>query len=177
METETKVMYNSPEAASLQTVTGWVSRTGRFWGNDEHMARWEGATHDVCKCGKEKNIRGYTICDDCLAKQRHEKFLAMPEKKLEYPVCIFNDDTYFFDEDSLLMHCEENEIEPTELKLQLCQPNYPAPISSDIWEDIFAEDGDYPELEKMIDEFNKKLKTLPALSWSPVNIRTVYEKE
>ena len=37
-EPEKIVPYDSSEAASIQTVTGWVSRSGRFWGNDEHMA-------------------------------------------------------------------------------------------------------------------------------------------
>ena len=40
------IMEDSPEAASIQTVTGWVSRTGRFWGNDERMARFDGSTHN-----------------------------------------------------------------------------------------------------------------------------------
>ena len=31
------IMEDSPEAASIKTVTGWVSRTGRFWGNDERL--------------------------------------------------------------------------------------------------------------------------------------------
>ena len=41
-EPEKIVTYDSAEAASIQTVTGWVSRSGRFWGNDEHMARYDG---------------------------------------------------------------------------------------------------------------------------------------
>ena len=40
--TEQIIAYDSAEAASIQTVSGWVSRAGRFFGNDEHMAR-----HDV----------------------------------------------------------------------------------------------------------------------------------
>ena len=39
------ILPESPEAASVQTVTGWVSRTGRYWGNDERMARYDGSTH------------------------------------------------------------------------------------------------------------------------------------
>ena len=43
------VMMDSDKAASIQTVTGWVDRQGRFWGKDEHQARWCGATHRKCK--------------------------------------------------------------------------------------------------------------------------------
>ncbi|MDE9687494.1 hypothetical protein R4T22_18735 [Citrobacter portucalensis] len=39
MKTEKIVMMDSDEAASIQTVTGWVDRQGRFWGGDEHQAR------------------------------------------------------------------------------------------------------------------------------------------
>ena len=38
-EPEKIVPYDSAEAASIQTVTGWVSRSRRFWGDDEHMAQ------------------------------------------------------------------------------------------------------------------------------------------
>jgi hypothetical protein len=34
MNNEKVVMYDSPEAASLQTVTGWVSRDGRSEGQN-----------------------------------------------------------------------------------------------------------------------------------------------
>ncbi|KGB00537.1 hypothetical protein DR73_495 [Enterobacteriaceae bacterium ATCC 29904] len=40
---EKVVMMDSPEAASIQTLTGWVDRQGRYWGKDEHQARWCGA--------------------------------------------------------------------------------------------------------------------------------------
>lgn len=36
MSEEKVVMYESPEATSIRTVTGWVDPSGRFWGNDEH---------------------------------------------------------------------------------------------------------------------------------------------
>jgi hypothetical protein len=49
MPEEKVVMYESSEAASIQTVTGWVGADGRFWGNDEHMARYCGATHRHCE--------------------------------------------------------------------------------------------------------------------------------
>jgi hypothetical protein len=48
-QNEKIVMMDSDEAASIQTVTGWVDRHGRFWGKDEHQARWCGATHRKCK--------------------------------------------------------------------------------------------------------------------------------
>lgn len=42
------IPYDSPEAASFKTVTGWVSSDGIFCGNDEHVARYRGCTHIKC---------------------------------------------------------------------------------------------------------------------------------
>jgi len=44
---ETVVMEDSAEAASVQTVTGWVSRLGHFFGANEgaeRTARYDGCT-------------------------------------------------------------------------------------------------------------------------------------
>ena len=71
MTDKKRILYDSPEAASVQTVTGWVSSRGMFCGNDEHMARHHGSTHRVC----EKNLdhgehetRGY--CEVCAREGR-----------------------------------------------------------------------------------------------------------
>jgi len=63
--TTDKVLYASDEAAQLVTVTGWRSRTGRFYGSDEHLARWDGCTHQICECGAEMP-RGFTKCNTCI---------------------------------------------------------------------------------------------------------------
>lgn len=50
---ETMILPSSDEAAQQVTVTGWRSREGLFYGNDERIARWAGATHVECsECGK-----------------------------------------------------------------------------------------------------------------------------
>lgn len=54
MTDKKRILYDSPEAASVQTVTGWVSSRGMFCGNDEHMARHHGSTHRVCEKGIEE---------------------------------------------------------------------------------------------------------------------------
>lgn len=74
-EPEKIVPYDSAEAASIQTVTGWVSRSGHFWGNDEHMARYDGCTHRKCDaCETLIPVRGYTICDQCREAKEIEKW-------------------------------------------------------------------------------------------------------
>ncbi|MEQ1969482.1 ead/Ea22-like family protein, partial [Xenorhabdus nematophila] len=69
------VMYDSPEAAQIKIVTGWVSRDGRFWGDDERMARYCGATHRQCENNPDHPIIGvHDYCDLCRAKMAVQAF-------------------------------------------------------------------------------------------------------
>lgn len=181
MEAETKIMYASDEAAQYKTnIEGWVSSTGRFWGKDEHMARWEGSTHDLCACGNERE-RSYTICPACIAVAARERYEAMPFQEWDgkTPLVIYGDDTYFWDSDGVEEYCFENEIDAADLQLVICVPNYLDPICADRWQDIMPEDTDfheeYPEVMKKIAEFNEFLATMPPVSWSAGKYRTKFE--
>ncbi|WP_206601766.1 hypothetical protein [Herbaspirillum aquaticum] len=97
---ELHIPYSSPEAASLQTVTGWVSRDGRFWGDDEHMARFCGATHRQCKQCEAVEIKiDRLYCDSCLELRRIEKYKAMPREQWDGAALLYLDgtDRYFQD--------------------------------------------------------------------------------
>jgi hypothetical protein len=78
-QTEKIVMMDSDEAASIQTLTGWVSRDGRFWGDDESMARWSGATHRKCKNKPDDHPihRTHSYCEECHRESRQAKFAAL----------------------------------------------------------------------------------------------------
>ncbi len=73
------VMMDSDEAASIQTLTGWVDRQGRFWGDNEHQARWSGSTHR--KCGKHPEQHpaypSNSYCESCRKEDRRAKFAEM----------------------------------------------------------------------------------------------------
>lgn len=99
-QTEKIVMMDSDEAASIQTLTGWVSRDGHFWGDDEHMARWSGATHRKCKNKPDDHPihRTHSYCEECHKESRQAKFAALERAVWAgEPLVIFDDDTYFFD--------------------------------------------------------------------------------
>ena len=81
MSETVKIRYDSPDAAQQVTVTGWQSRDGRFYGNDEHLARWAGCTHLICACGAEME-KGYNICKTCRRKADAEQYEAMPFMEL-----------------------------------------------------------------------------------------------
>jgi len=79
-KTKEMVMFNSDQAAQFRTnLSGWVSRNGRYFGNDERAARYDGCTHTICEdCGNPVD-RGYLICQECREKRDKSKYDAMPK--------------------------------------------------------------------------------------------------
>ncbi|MFJ7007636.1 hypothetical protein [Pseudomonas putida] len=172
MREEKVVMYESPEAASIQTVTGWVDPSGRFWGKDEHMARYCGSTHRQCANNPAHPIHATNgWCEDCRAESRAEKFDAMPKRVWAGEVITeYDGDEYFFDEESLRDHLIDNDIDPADLKLVFCTPNYPRQIDpNDHFCDDLPEDGEIND-DQLLAAFqllNEMIRKCPPLSWSP----------
>lgn len=144
MSEEVIIFEDSADAAQIKTVTGWVSRIGRFWGDDERMARYDGCTHRRCDCGEVFEIRSY--CRKCSSKRDREKYLSMPRKVWSgEPICLYDGDKYFFEEDELLYYCEENECQPKDLDLVFCTPEFAKEIDpNDYYSDELPEDGEVP---------------------------------
>lgn len=167
------IMYDSPEAAEYKTITGWVGGN-KFWGKDEHMARWSGCTHTKCECGAIIPIRSYSKCDDCRHKQLVEFYNKMPFREYNgEPVFVWSSDEYLFSEEDIIEYCEENELE--EVDLLFCEPNHWTPIYCGQWEDIMAEDADLPkELKEALKIINSVIDKLPPASYSEGKIRTTY---
>nr|WP_279153334.1 hypothetical protein [Pseudomonas mosselii] len=174
MREEKVVMYESPEAASIQTVTGWVDPSGRFWGKDEHMARYCGSTHRHCAKNPDHPIhdtRGW--CRACQAEGDAARFAAMPKRVWDgEPITDYDGDRYFFDEESLIDWIVEYEIDLADLKLVFCTPNYPREIDpSDHFCDDLPEDGEVndDQLLAAFELLNEMIRKSPPLSWSPGN--------
>lgn len=174
MENEKIVMMDSDEAASIQTLTGWVDRHGRYWGNDERMARWAGATHRKCKNNPEEHpihsTHGY--CEECHRESRQAKFAAMERAVWKgEPLVIFDDDQYFFDAESLADYCFEHSLLPSELQLLICEPNYPPEFDIEAHcEGTLPDGGDCYCLPQSVldavDALNKAIKESEPVSWS-----------
>lgn len=180
---KTIVMYESQEAATYRTdIKGWVSRDGLFHGDSpgsECSARWSGCTHQVCACGTVHE-KSRSICDKCISKQRNERYLSMPvvEWDESTPVCVFDDDRYFFDVDSLLDWMadlkETTEAEGAKpwVQLVVCTPHHLGIIDRDHWCDDLAEDGDLPdEVAQKLEELNDAISRAPVVSWFPGKTR------
>lgn len=158
-EKEEVVLSTSDEAAKFVTgISGWVSRHGRFWGKDEKMARYDGCTHNVCDCGNLIE-KGYTYCEACRQKDRDDIFnhFEKVEWDGETPICIFDDDQFFFDYDGLNEWCEEHECKPQDLQLVLCKPIYASRIDDDMYCDDLPEDT---MLEDVSSELASRIKEL-----------------
>lgn len=166
---EEVVLSTSDAAASIKTVTGWVSRSGRFWGDDERMARYDGCTHGVCDCGATMD-KGYTKCEACRQTAEIERYNAKPKAEWDGESPLYSDaaDRYFFDNDELADFITEHEGNISGLRFVICEPNRARPLDYDHWGDDLPEDGDMPAaLVAAIDALNAVVATLEPLSYEP----------
>lgn len=170
MSKEQMILDTDHEAATLRTITGWVSRRGIYYGDDERTARWDGCTHIVCECGKP-TPKTYAHCDECREKRQRERWLALPlvEWDGETPICQYGGDEYFFSSDELYDWCDNNAVHPGDLMLVTCEPQYLSQIDTDYWSDDLPEDGDLPaEVEAALNALNKAIREHgKAYAWSP----------
>ena len=175
-------------AARKVTVTGWLSRDGRFYGDDERMARWAGSTHAVCETCGTTTTKSWTKCEACREKADIERFNAMPELPWDGEAMLYSDrfdafyrepgdalealDTYEPDEDS-----SGGRETLADARLIICRPQY-AQIDSEIFHDILpGDEADPPqELLDAIDAFNEKMKDV-VISWEPGKFRLKLDAE
>ena len=169
------ILAHSPEAASIQTVTGWVARDGRFWGDDERMARFCGSTHRICEANPEHGpVEHRSYCQACYAEKMEAKWQAMPKAPfLEelMPLCVFDSDRYFFDLDDLCYWLEEHELKPDAVRLVQCEPVHAEPIDpNDHFIDDLPEDGEVPDaLREAFEVLNAVIAKCEPLGWRPAN--------
>ena len=73
------ILQDSPEAATFKTgLSGWVSREGRFWGDNEDSARWEGSTHRKCETCETIVPRNRICCNECTEKRAQSAYENAP---------------------------------------------------------------------------------------------------
>jgi hypothetical protein len=149
---------------------------------DERSAEYASANGRICECGQTTSAKWKIWCDDCATKKQEERFnsLEIIEWDRETPLCIFETDHYFFDEDDIDMFIED-EAEGTEkkedLQLVVCV-SYSVPCFdfNEFLNDVFPEDmniGDYSnkktkysaeELEQMVNDY---IEDISPISWFP----------
>ena len=164
------ILNTSDKAAKFVThLCGWVDRHGRFWGDDERMARWSGCTHEQCSCGN-MHSKGWTCCEKCRDDKRREKFDALEKVEWdgETPITLDNGDEYFFCEDDLRDYLEENEININDLQFRLCQP-VPMPVLDESYFlEQLHEGAELPDdIANAIAELNQLIRKAPTQTWEP----------
>lgn len=173
------VMYDSDEAAKLITVTGWFSRDGRFYGDNEGLARWAGCTHKVCECGKEMS-KTYTRCADCRHLSVIERYNALAEVAYngQYVYSEF-DHNYYYDEDTIRDAAHYAEIPASEMLLVVCEPQDLDQFDPDsFWVDVLPEDQSAddavdPNVLSAAKALNDAIRNSKrVVSWYPGKTRT-----
>jgi len=182
MKNETVILFEDESSAKfIENISGWVDINRRFFGNNkdsENIARYSSCTHQRCECG-EIMKKGWTKCEKCRTASEIEKYNLLPFKEWDGKEIVYSDyaDKYFRDSDEIEDYCEEEEIEPSELRLLLCVPNHFDQIDSDIWSDVLPEDfeGELPrKLQDALNAFNEVIKSLSPASYSPSKTRTLF---
>ena len=160
------IFPDDPQAARLVTVTGWVSRHGRFYGDDERLARYDGSTHSRCSCGGTMD-KHWLLCDNCRAKAADQRFNAMPEADWDGKAMLYSerDDRYYSSPEDVPL--AEGET-LADYKLVICEPSH-ASMDSSFFDGILPEEG-CDELEAAIEAFNKAVENV-VVSWGPGKTR------
>jgi len=135
-------------------------------------------THTDCKsCGNEFKKR-YTYdhtCSNCLHKNNIDKYYTFPLVEWDGKACLFDylsDDKYFFDTESIVEYCEDNEINPRDLMLVVCSTSNFSAIDFDNWAEEVHEDWEpSAEFEKKLQEFNDFLSKESTQTWFPTDKR------
>jgi hypothetical protein len=175
------IMFDSSEAAQYRTgLSGWVSRNGMYYGNDERAARYDGCTHVACEdCGKPAP-RGWLVCDACKEIREKATYDAMPKEVWNGKGMLYSEsaDKYFSDWGEIEDYCEEEDVKIDNLSLVICKPNYLPLLDLDYGCDDLAEDGELPdEIVEAIAKFNAVVKEVGAVSWLPSNKAAITQFE
>lgn len=185
MKTETEVILpgDSRAARYVTDVKGWVSRDGRFYGDDERLARWAGSTHNECEeCGAV-TARPYVKCPLCRQKAEIDRY-AQREKRPYKGEPVYSEavERFFFDDGDLADYLEEDDALPVEsLHLVFCEPQFASEIDAeDQWQDIIPEDGEAPGwLREAVEVLNETIRAhrKDPVSWVggkvAVNVATI----
>lgn len=181
------VLSDSPDAASYQTVSGWVSRTRHFFGDNERLARYDGSTHSACTGCHAIAPKSYMLCDKCRANEDTARWnkREIIEWDGTTPFCLADGDEYFFDNDRFFDWFDDasfdDDTKPEDVRLLICAPVFFKQVDTEYWNDAFCDDDLYsdanplpPEIAKALEEFNKVIKAYTKPScWRPGKKRII----
>lgn len=153
-------------------------------------------THKKCECG-ELMDKYRSKCRKCQSEEWSKQSTLRYNKKPfqewngEDMLCIFDDDKFFSDVESIFDYLddfnhgndEDSLIKLEDLQLCICEPNSPPLVDYNVFcEELLPEDVDdisdlAPEIIKKVDELNEFIKTQKPISWSEGPFRTTLKTE
>jgi hypothetical protein len=155
----------------MTNIEGWVCKTcQRFYGDGdgaERAARWCCAADLKCAtdgCEARVPKGGWTACDPCRDRLQRERWLKLPEVAWdgETPLCLHDDDRYFFGPEDLDNYIENHVVDGMkveDLQLVICEPDAkPRFELCDVLQDYLSEEtetdvGDASEIEKTVNDW------------------------
>lgn len=189
------ILPESSEAASIREVKGWVSRRGRFFGDDEESARLDGATHLKCPRCEAVNPRDHALCPSCKNQRLVERVEAMsvgdPNGSPLYSLTLGR---YFDASVDVLDHLALEVLDLSggataealtkalkALALVVCDPVRIQIVRAEVLEEDIpeSEDGEDAELAKEIrealDHLNAVIRRAEPVGWRPSSRRVPIE--
>ena len=189
MKMEQKVIL-SEDATNLieeKVVTVYVTPSNKHFLTKESAIN-NVITHKKCECGNI--MRTYQMkCDSCSHVSTRDKYNKLKHMDWdgETPLCLYDDDKYFFSEDEVYDYLEdlnydveeEDKTKLEDLMLVICIPNHLPQIEYfSLCDDILPDDADYPErlisseIQIKLEEINKLISEHKPISWTQGRLRT-----
>lgn len=169
--TDKIILLTDPEAAEYRTdIKGWVSRHGTYHGDycgSEGDARYDGATHVLCRdCGVATE-KHYSLCGECCKIADAARYAAMPRKAWDGKAMLYSEVLGdFFDGPDEAADWIEGDQVVTDLRLVICEPEYVPELNDEYVTDLMP-DRDVPaEVKAAMKAFNAAVKGV-VISWSP----------
>ena len=181
---EEQILNTSDKAAKIKIgISGWVDRTGGFWGDDERGARWAGCTHLLCPdCGNAMP-KTYTVCARCREERRAKRHRNRNSLPWDGITPLYSDafDEYFFSWDEVLEYLDDIEYPEeavNDLQLLICEPIYLEEISEHYFtEDLPENNEELPEkVQAALDKLNKAIEDEGPISWEPGEYKAEIKK-
>lgn len=160
--TEQKLPYEQAAEIRKKDFNGWCCKScDRYYGEEEHIARYCCAKDLPCNTPgcKGRAEKPYVCCKECLKKHDRERWLALPEVPWdgETPLCLFDDDHYFFSIEDLDDYLEENKMEIEDVQVVICEKaDKPYFSITDFLCDYMPEDEDVDdadEIDKIVNDW------------------------
>jgi hypothetical protein len=148
-------------------LVGWCCKAcGRYWGADEHMARWCCATDlpcDIEGCDGRARKHGFTTCDACRRRKDDERWAAVEKVAWDgvTPLCEWDGDRFFFDDGAVADYVADrlaDGVAIEEIHLVLCERDTPRSFDmADFQSDYLAREWDcgrhFDEIDKVVNDW------------------------